>query len=114
MPSPRGGGPGGSGGGRGAQVAVDRRRRALLDQLLVVALHGAVALAEVDGAAVAIGEDLDLDVAAALDQLLEVDPVAAERRARFGLGLGVGGGDLGGAARDPHAAPAAAVLGLEQ
>ncbi len=92
----------------------DRGRRALLDQLLVVALHGAVALAEVDGVTVAIGEHLDLDVAAALDQLLDVDAVATERGARLGLRLGVRGLDLTGGARDPHAATAAAVLGLEQ
>ena len=80
----------------------------------MIALHGAVALAEVHGVAVVIGEHLDLDVAAALDELLEVHAVAAERRARFGLRLGVRGLDLAGRARDPHAAPTAAVLGLEQ
>ncbi len=59
------------------------------------------------------GEDLDLDVAGALDQLLEIDLVAAEG----GLGLAAGGVDVveeGGLVTDhPHPAPAAAPGGLE-
>ena len=51
-----------------ARVAAssDRRRR-LLDELLVVALHRALALAEVDDVAEGVGQELELDVAAALD-----------------------------------------------
>ena len=45
-----------------AQLFVDRRRRRLLDQLLVAALDRAVALAEVDHVAVLVGQHLDLDV----------------------------------------------------
>ncbi len=66
------------------------------------------------GAAVAIRKDLDLDVAAAFDQLLDEHAIAAERRPCFGLRLGVRGVDLVGGARDPHAAATAAVFGLEQ
>ena len=54
-----------------------------LDDLLVAALHRAVALEEMDDGAVPVGEDLHLDVAGALDQLLEIDLVPAEG----GLGL---------------------------
>ena len=100
--------------GGGAQIVIDRGRRALLDQLLMVALHGAVALAEVHGVAVLVGEDLDLDVAPVLDQALEEHAIAAERSASLRLRLGVRGLDLIGRARDPHAAAAAAVLRLEQ
>ena len=42
--------------------AVERGARALLDQLLVAALHRAVALAQVHHLAVAVAHDLDLDV----------------------------------------------------
>ena len=45
-----------------AQLGRDGRRRRLLDQLLVAALHGAVALAQVHDVAVLVAEDLDLDV----------------------------------------------------
>ena len=46
-----------------AHLLVDGGRGRLLDDLLVAALDRAVALAEVDDVAVAVGEDLDLDVA---------------------------------------------------
>ena len=62
-------------------VEVGRRRA--LDHLLVAALHRAVALEQVDDVAVAVAEDLHLDVAGALDQLFEIDLVVAEG----GLGL---------------------------
>src|SRR3954451_1334647 len=48
------------------------RRRRLLDDLLVPALDGAVALAEVDALAIAIDGNLDLDVAILVEPLLEV------------------------------------------
>ena len=58
------------------------RRRALHD-LLVAALHRAVTLEEMDDIAVPVAEDLHLDMAGALDELLEIDLVLAEG----GLGL---------------------------
>ena len=60
------------------------RRRALLEDLLVAALDGAVALAEVDAVAVAVDRDLDLDVAGLVEPLLEVQRVVAERGPRLG------------------------------
>ena len=45
-----------------AQLRRQRRRRRLLDQLLVPALDRALALAEVDDVAVLVAEDLELDV----------------------------------------------------
>ena len=56
----------------------DRRGRGLLEHLLVAALRGAVALEEVHDVAVVVGEHLHLDVAAALDVLLDQDRVVAE------------------------------------
>ena len=92
---------------------VEIGRGRALDDLLVAALDGAVALEEVDDGAVLVGEDLHLDVAGALDQLLEIDLVAAEG----GLGLAPGGVDVVEEARlvadDPHAAAAAAPRRLE-
>src|SRR5689334_10028429 len=44
----------------------------LLEQLLMPALDTALALAERDDVAMLIGEDLELDVARALDELLHV------------------------------------------
>src|SRR5690606_21115543 len=55
------------------QLLVDAWRRRLLDELLVPALDRAVAFAEVDRVAVAVGEDLDLDVARVGQVALEVD-----------------------------------------
>ena len=46
-------------------VVVEIRRRRALDDLLVAALHGAVALEQVDEVAVRVAEDLHLDVAGA-------------------------------------------------
>ena len=63
----------------------DARRGRFLDDLLVAALHRAVALAEMDRVALAVGEHLNLDVARILEELLHVDLIVAER----GLGLGL-------------------------
>ncbi len=63
---------------------VERGGGALLEDLLVAALQRAVALAEMDGAALAVAEHLDLDVARALEVFLEIDRLVAERGLRFG------------------------------
>ena len=68
-----------------AQLRVDRRRRRLLDQLLVAALDRAVALAEVDRVAVRVGEHLHLDVPRILQVALDVD--AAVREVLLALAL---------------------------
>ena len=94
-------------------AARDSRRRRFLDDLLVAPLHRAVALAEPDGVLVRVGEDLDLDVARVLEELLHVHRRVAERRAGLGARhlhrrderrLGVD---------DAHAAPAAAARRLD-
>jgi hypothetical protein len=86
----------------------------LFDQLLVVALHGAVALAQVHHVAVLVGHELHLHVAATLDELLEVDAVVGEAGQRLGLRRRRRRPRPRRRARDAHAAPAAAALGLEQ
>ena len=64
---------------RGPGLRCEVGRRCLLDDLLKAALDRAVALAQVEDRAVLVGGDLDLDVARGLDQLLQVDPIIAER-----------------------------------
>ena len=66
-----------------ARLVVEIGRRRPLHDLLMAALHGAVALEQVDDGAVGIGQDLHLDMAGALDQLFQIDLVLAEG----GLGL---------------------------
>jgi hypothetical protein len=48
----------------------------------VAALDAAVALAEVDAAAVAVDRDLDLDMAGLRQPALEIERVVSERGAR--------------------------------
>ena len=97
-----------------AQLRVEVGRRRDLDDLLVAALHRAVALEEVDHVALAVGEDLHLDVARLDDGLLDEDGRVAEGA----LALAHAGLDrLAQQLRvvDPaHAATAAAGDGLDE
>ena len=98
----------------GPQLRVERRRRGLLEHLLVAPLHRAVALAEREHGAVGVGEDLDLDVAGPLDVALAEDGAVAERRlclARRGRERLF---ELLRLAHDPHPAPAAAGRRLDE
>ena len=76
---------GGLGQQGGAEILGDERRR-LLDDLLMAALDGAVALVEGDDAAVRVPHDLDLDMAGARQVALQEDGVVAEGRRRLALG----------------------------
>src|SRR5690606_4216922 len=91
----------------------DAGGRGFLDHLLVAALHRAVAFAQVDRAALAVGQHLDLHVARVLQELLHVDHVVAERGLGLGLGRGDGVGQRGLGLDHAHAAPAAAAGGLD-
>ena len=73
-----------------AQLVVERRRRRLLDQLLVAALDRALALAAGEDVAVVVAEHLDLDVARRRDHLLDVQRAVPERGLRLGRGALVG------------------------
>jgi len=95
------------------QAGVDGRRRRLLEHLLVAALQRALALAEREALPVVVGQHLDLDVARALDELLEVDGVVAEARGGLGARRAVGLGQLLGAAHQAHSLAAAARRRLE-
>ena len=65
-------------------ASVEARRGALLDQLLVAALHRALALAERKHMALLIGHNLHLDVVRRRDELLHVALAVAKN----GLALG--------------------------
>src|SRR5258706_6659221 len=56
----------------------DQRRRSLLDYFLKTALHGAIAIAEIDGITVFIGKHLDLDVSRRFEKLSHVYGRVAE------------------------------------
>ncbi len=82
-----------------AEVGIDDRGRGFLDDFLMAALDGAFALAEGDAVAMLVGEDLDFDVAGALDELLEIDLAGAEGALGFTAGGDKGGGQVFGARR---------------
>src|SRR5213080_1833617 len=59
-------------------LRLEVRRRRLLHELLMTPLDRALALVQVDDAALRVAEDLDLDVARRLEIALDVDLAAAE------------------------------------
>src|SRR5229473_8420950 len=67
---------------RRTQLRVYRRRWRLFHDLLMAPLDRAFALAQMDRVAVAVADDLDLDVARLADVPLHVDSRVAERRPR--------------------------------
>src|SRR5690606_7902338 len=70
----------------GASLLVDLRGGGFLQYLLVTALQRAVAVIEVDGVALAVGQHLDFHVARIAEELLQVDHRVAERGTGFGAG----------------------------
>jgi hypothetical protein len=96
-----------------AQRRVDGRRRRLLDDLLVAPLHRAVALAEVNRVAVAVGQHLDLDVARVGDDTFEDQAVVPKGVARLGACAAQQLGKVAGVVHEPHAAPATTGRGLD-
>ena len=95
---------------------VEQRRRRLLDHLLVAPLHGAVADADRPRRAVAVGDQLDLDVPCPGHQALEEDHAAAEGALGLVAGALVGVLELGGGVdlADAPAAPAGGGLEHER
>ena len=92
---------------------VEHRRGRLLDDLLVAALHRAVAHADRPRRALPVGDDLHLDVPRAGDQLLEEQHARPEGPLRLVTGALVGVGELGVGLDLADAAPAAPRGGLE-
>ena len=91
----------------------DHRRRRLLDQFLVPALHRAIALAQVDGVAVAVGKHLDLDVARCDQRPLQDHRGIAKRALRLTLRTAQRSGKPGRRIDPPQAAAATAGSGFD-
>ena len=100
-------------GERGADLRIETDRGRDLDHLLMAALHGAIALVEVQDVAVLVAEDLHFDVLGAADEALEEDGVVAEGGGGFAARLFELAGEIGGLIDDAHAAAAAAEGGLD-
>src|SRR5260370_34716465 len=83
------------------------RRRALFNDLLVAALDGAVALKQMHHVALMVAEDLNFDMARALDIFLNQQRAVSKSPLRFAPGPGKGLWKLTRVADDPHP-PAAA------
>ena len=98
----------------GAQLGRDRGRRRLLEDLLVPPLERAVPLAEVDAMPVGIEQDLDLDVARAVGQALEDEPVVAEGRQGLTSSGSERVGQAGRVADRVHALATAPGRGLDE
>ena len=96
-----------------AQTVAQRRAGGDLDELLVAALDRAFAFPEMADRAVAVAEDLHLDMAGLADQPLDIDLIAAERRLGLGLAARIGLLQPGSILDHPHAAPATAGHGLD-
>ena len=97
-------------GDRGVEI----RRGGELHDLLVTALHRAVALEEVDGVARAIGEHLHLDVARPQDGLFQEHPRVSEGAAGLAHRLVQRRSELVLRLDAAHAAPTAARDGLRE
>ena len=93
-----------------SDAVVEIGRRGDLDDLLVAALYGAVALVQVPDVAVSVGEDLDFDVPGPADVALQEDGAVPECPLRFLLRLLDLRRQILGAVHDPQA-PAAAAEG---
>jgi hypothetical protein len=97
-----------------AQRELDARGGRLLDDLLMPALDRALALAQVHEVAVAIAEDLDLDVTRARHVALEEHAIVSESAGRLAPRGRDRLGELALRVHDPHALAAAARDRLHQ
>ena len=89
------------------------RGRGDFHELLVVALHGAVAFVKGEHVAVLVGDDLDFDVADLFEVLFHVQAGVAEGRLRHGGGLKKGIFQFAFLTNKENAAPASAALRLQ-
>ncbi len=96
-----------------AQAVAQRRARRHLDELLVTSLDRAFALPEMADGAMAVANDLHLDVPRISDQPLDIDAVTAKGRLGLGLTAHIGLLQLRTVLDDTHAASAAAGHGLD-
>jgi hypothetical protein len=103
---------------RGADLVAQRGRQVgrgrFLDDLLEAPLHRTFALEEVDGAALAVAEDLHLDMARPFDEELGIDAPVAEIALRLAACEPCSPFELISRAHDTHALAAAAGCRLDQ
>ena len=95
-----------------AKAGADARRRRFLDDLLMAALHGTVALSEMNDVSVPVPEYLHLHMARAPKVLLDQHGVVPERGCRFPARRGERAGKVRLRFHDPYAATAAAGCGF--
>ena len=96
-----------------AHLLIDDGRGRFFNHLLVAALHGAFALAQVDHVAVLIAQHLDLNVARVRNELLHINFAIIERTQGFALRGLKTGLQFRWAAHQPHALAAAAGRGFD-
>ncbi len=89
-------------------------RGRFLDDLLVATLDRALAFAQVDDVTVAVGKNLDLDVARVAQVAFQEDALVAERGQRLAPRRRQRPGELGRAFHHAHPTPAAARRRLDQ
>ncbi len=87
--------------------------RSFLDDLLVAALHRAVAFAEMYGITLAVSKHLEFHVPWVFEEFLHVHNVVVERGASFGLGDRNGGYERCLRVHDAHAPATTATRGLD-
>ena len=92
---------------------INVRCRRFFQDLLVTTLERAVAIAQVYGVALAIGQHLNFHVAWVAEELLEIDHRVSERRARFGACQFGRLDEVFFVMNDTHAAAATATSGLD-
>src|SRR5437867_93378 len=96
-----------------AHRVVHERRRRFLDELLVSTLDRALALPQVDDAALSVGQHLDLDVPRLRQVALQIDGAVAERPRRLAPRDSERALELRLRADDAHALPAPAQRRLD-
>src|SRR5262249_34138290 len=96
-----------------ACLVIQKRRRRLLDDLLIAALDGTFALAEMDDIAVLVAKHLDFDVPRIGNEFLDKHPIVTETGFRFRASARKIFLNLGLAVGDAHALAAAAGRSLD-
>ncbi len=96
-----------------AHMIVETNAGRDLDDLLMAALHGAIAFVEMQHVTVLVSEHLHLDVLGAWNVLFEEDRGVPERAACLGLCLVKQASQVGSLSDHAHSPPAAAERGLD-
>src|ERR1700730_2299363 len=93
---------------------VDHGRRRFLDELLIAALGGAVALPQMHHVSFPVSEDLHLDVTGPRNEFFDIEHRIAECRSGLGSRRFDCAGEVTSLMHQPHAPSSAAGIGLDQ